>query len=165
MLNWKVATLGLSIVVLPTAAHANWTTSVEDDIFSGGKKATMLGLISSGSFVVADCVSGGELSLGYAEKGAWVDGLERLNFRLLVKVDGETVREFAGKASQRNEQAWQVEADQADEVLSAIKAIGGARKQVLIGIQEPVTGTKFSGTVRSAGSTRAVKQFLDACGL
>jgi hypothetical protein len=165
MLNVKAFVLAVAIAAVPAAAQASWATTVEDDIFSGGKKAMMLGMVSSGSFVVADCESGGDLSLGYAEKGDWADGLQNLNFRLLVKIDGEAVREFDGKARQRNEQAWQVTADKPDEVLAAIRAIGGAQKQVLIGVQEPVTGTKFSGTARSAGSTRAVKQFLEACGL
>ncbi|MCX5495581.1 hypothetical protein OSH11_12760 [Kaistia dalseonensis] len=153
------------IVVLPSIARADWLTNVEDDIFSGGKKATMLGYISAGSFFTADCVTDGSVSLAYAEKGKWVDGLDLLKFRLLVKVDAGAVREFVGKASQRNDETWQVEATDQDDVLATIKAIGNTKKQVLIGLQEPVTGMKYSGTVTARGSTRAVKQFVEACGI
>lgn len=153
------------IAVAPSIAHADWLTKVEDDIFSDGKKATMLGAISVGSSLIADCTTGGPVSLAYAETGEWQDGLELLKFRLLVKIDSSPVREFVGTAGQRNEKTWQVEAASGDDVLAAIKAMADSKKQVLVGLQEPITNIKYSGTVTARGSSRAVKQFLEACGL
>ncbi len=146
------------------AAHAQWDTKIEDDIFSGGKKAMLLGIISPNSFVVADCDSSGELSIAYSEKGEWNAGMALGEFRLLIKVDSGSVMEAKAKAEERNSDYFQITSDDTDVVLEMIKQIALAKRSILVGIEEPSFDMKHSATIGASGSTKATKRFLDACG-
>lgn len=146
-------------------AGAQWDTKVDDDIFSGGKKALLLGFITSDSFLVADCDSSGELSFAYAQVGDWEEAMTLGNFRLLVKVDDNPVIEVAGKAEQRNNRSYQITSSDDAASLEIVRQIGVARRSILVGVEEPSFGMKYSATAKAAGSTSAVKRFLGACSI
>jgi hypothetical protein len=146
------------------AAQAQWDTKIEDDIFSGGKKAMLLGIISPNAFVVADCDSSGELSIAYSEKGEWSDGMALGQFRLLIKVDGGPIIETKAKAEERNSDYFQITSNDAEVVLEMINQIALAKRSILVGIEEPTFDMKHSATIGASGSTKATKRFLEACG-
>lgn len=152
-------------VLVAGHAQAGWYTTIEDEIFSGGKKAMLIGEISPDAFVVADCVSGERLSFGYAEIGEWKEGYSTLTARILIKVDGGQVHELVGAASERNSTYFQFVATEADMITPVLKDIGGAKKPILVGIEVAGSDNKHSATIHPSGSTKAIKQFMEACGL
>ena len=125
----------------------------------------LIGEISPDAFVVADCVTGERLSFAYAEAGDWKEGYSSLTARILVKVDGGQVHELVGAASERNSTYFQFVATEADIITPLLKDIGGAKKPILVGIEVAGSDSKHSTTITPSGSTKAVKQFMEACGL
>jgi hypothetical protein len=139
-------------------------TSAEDDIFSGGQKATLIGHVDPFHALVFDCDSE-RLTLSLIEKSKWQKGMELANYRLLVKVDQGAIHDFAAKGSQRNEQYSQVATADRDKILGLLREIRDAQAQIQIGMQIKETGSKWSGTSSVAGSTREADRFLQACNL
>lgn len=153
--------LGLAVT---SAANADWMTSVEDDIFSGGQKAMLMGNIDPYHALIFDCDSNG-LSMNLLEKAKWESGMARASYRLLVRVDQGEVYDFAAKGSQRNDLFTQTSVLDKDEVLKLLGEIRDAQQQVQVGLQIKEIGAKWSGIASAAGSTRETDRFLNACNL
>jgi len=145
-------------------ASAGWMTKTEDDIFSGGQKAMLIGEVDPFHALVFDCDSE-NLAFSLIEKSKWQEGMELVSHRLLVKVDEEGIHDFAAKGSQRNEHYVQISTADRDKILGLLKEIRDAQNQIQIGIQIKELGGKWSGTASVAGSTRETDRFLQACKL
>ncbi|AOE86997.1 hypothetical protein [Pseudomonas sp. TCU-HL1] len=145
-------------------ASAGWMTTTQDDIFSGGQKAMLIGEVDPFHALVFDCDSE-RLALSLIEKSKWQEGMELASYRLLVKVDQGAIYDFAAKGSQRNEQYVQSSTADRDKILGLLKEIRDAQAQIQIGLQITETGSKWSGTSSVAGSTREADRFLQACNL
>lgn len=155
------AVVGLT---LSSLASAGWMTTTEDDIFSGGQKAMLLGDVDPFHALVFDCDSE-RLALSLIEKSKWKEGMGLANYRLLVKVDQGEIYDFAAKGSQRNEEFIQVATADRDKILGLLKEIRDAQTQIQIGLQIKETSSKWSGISSVAGSTREADRFLQACNL
>lgn len=151
-------------LTLSSLASAGWITTTEDDIFSGGQTARLIGDLDPFHALVFDCDSE-KLALSLIEKSKWKEGMDLPNYRLLVKVDKGEIYDFAAKGSQRNEEFMQVATAERDKILGLLKEIRDAQTQIQIGLQIKETGSKWSGTSSVAGSTRETDRFLQACNL
>lgn len=159
--NLIAVILGLAIT---SAANADWMTSAEDDIFSGGQKAMLMGSIDPYHMLIFDCDSTG-LSMSLLEKGKWESGMELASYRLLVRVDQNEVYDFSAKGAQRNEQYTQAYVADRTKILKLLGDIRDAQQQIQIGLEIKEIGAKWSGIASAGGSTRETDRFLNACNL
>ncbi|MFJ4051469.1 hypothetical protein [Pseudomonas hunanensis] len=158
------AALGMCGLVISSLASADWITTTQDDIFSGGKTAMMLGYISPFQSVAVDCNSDG-LSLALLQKEKWQEGRPSSAWNLLVKVDGGEVHRFIASSRQRNTEYVQYVTFEKDEILKVLADLRNAKVQILLGLQSDEFDAKWSGTAPVSGSTRETDKFMQACKL
>ncbi|MGE9763917.1 hypothetical protein [Pseudomonas sp. PDM20] len=151
-------------LTLSSAASAGWLTSTQDDIFSGGQKAMLIGEMDPFHALVFDCDSE-RLGMALIEKSKWQEGMERASYQLLVKVGQGTIHDFAAKGSQRNEEYVQIATSEREPLLLLLDEIRNAKGRIQVGLQNTDTDSKWSGIASSAGSTRETDRFLQACKL
>lgn len=86
-----VTTLAFSSLV-----SAEWSATIEDDIFTGKKKASLVGRISLNQMLVFDCDSQ-DLTFSFLERSRRVESedFSRPIFRLVAKVDHGKIRCFS----------------------------------------------------------------------
>lgn len=156
-----VALLGLA-TSSPTLAE--WSTTTQDDIFSGGKKAMMLGSISPAQAIAFDCDSE-QLTLALLQKEKWADTRASTGWDLLVKVDKGEIHRFKAQSAQRNDAYVQFITYEKDEILKLLPELRNAKAPILLGLQSEEFDSKWSGTVPATGSTRETDKFLQACNL
>ncbi|HCR1893016.1 TPA: hypothetical protein ONC27_004777, partial [Enterobacter asburiae] len=95
----------VAAVLASPIAHAQWVTNTEDDLFSGGKKAMMLGEVSSDNgAIVFDCTKE-KLSAAYVEMDKSTESLSEVPMDLIMKVDGNTAVKLDATLSRRNVQS------------------------------------------------------------
>ena len=156
-----IATIGLSISV---TASAEWYTTTQDDIFSGGKKAMMSGDISPALSVAFDCDSE-SLSLALLQKEKWPEGQDTSAWNLLIKVDKGEIHRFTAQSAKRNSDYTQYVTFEKNEILRVLTELRDAKSVVLLGLQSEELDSKWSGTISVGGSTRETEKFLQACKL
>lgn len=156
-----VAAIGL---VVAASANAEWYASIEDDIFSGGKKAIVLGDVGPGHSLAFDCAEG-ELTAALLEEGAWSETDSPLSAVLLIKVDDNAPIQFDARYGERNAKYKQIISLDRDTTLKALKEIQAAQHKILVGVKFVAIDSKWSGTAPVTGSTREVGRFLEACKL
>ena len=146
------------------AAMAQWSTGVEDDIFTGGKKATMIASIGDydGSRgLIFDCTKS-ELSFAYIERSNEPDKVAKIPVDMFIKVDsGEIIKTKSG-FDQRNDKYIQVGIDDKDVITQILKESAKAKSKIIVGISSDITG-KNSVTASVSGSSKAINQFVTAC--
>lgn len=145
-------------------ASAGWLTTTQDDIFSGGQKAMLIGEVDAFHALVFDCDSE-RLSAALIEQSKWHEGMELASYKLLVKVDQGEIYDFPGKGSQRNEKYTEVATNDKEQILKLLNEIRDAKSKIQIGMQIVETNGKWSGIASPAGSTRETDRFLQACKL
>lgn len=156
-----IAFVGISI---SSAASADWSTSTEDDIFSGGKKAMLLGNISPNQMVAFDCDSEG-LSLALLQKEKWPSERTSSAWKLLIKVDKGEIHHFTAESAKRNDDYAQYVTHEKEEILKVLADLREAKSVIQLGIQSEEFDSKWSGTVSAGGSTRETDKFTQACKL
>ena len=126
----------VAAVLASPIAHAQWVTNTEDDLFSGGKKAMMLGEVSSDNgAIVFDCTKE-KLSAAYVEMDKSTESLSEVPMDLIMKVD---------------------------QLKTVLKQLQGAKSKVLVGVQTKDGGNQHSMSANVSGSTTAVNSFIKAC--
>lgn len=158
------AVAGMLGLAVSTLANAGWSTTVQDDIFSGGKSAMMVGTISAYQSVVLDCNSEG-VTLALIQQEKWQEGHDNSTWSLLVKVDDGDVHRFTAASGRRNDKFSQYGTAEQDEILKVLNDLRNAKSQVLLGLQSDVYNAKWSGTAPVNGSTSAADRFMQACKL
>lgn len=156
-----VALIGMAV---SSAASADWYTKTQDDIFSGGKKAVLLGSINPGQAVAFDCDSE-HLSFAFLQKEEWAKGRTSSTWKLLVKVDNGEVHRFTSESEKRNDEYVQYATEEKEEIMKLLIELRNAKLVIQLGIQSEEFDSKWSTTVSPAGSTRETDKFLQACQL
>ena len=154
------------LLLVPAIALAQWTTSAEEDIFTGGKKATMVATIgdyNSTTAIIFDCTKNG-LSFAYVEKSN--DPIKKANadipFDMIVKIDAGEIRKTNAVADQRNDQYIQIISTERDLIIQILKEASKAKSKMIVGISNDAIG-QHSVTATVNGSSKAVNQFASAC--
>lgn len=153
---------GVLALIVSSVACAGWQTTTKDDIFSGGKSASMLGEVSSSQAIIFDCAAD-SLQLALVEKGKVGEGASEL-WSMLAKVDGGKIHRFETLQSQRNDKFIEFGTGETEEILSLLKDLRNAKSTLLLGLQAK-NGGKWSGSANVNGSTKAVNDFVQACNL
>ncbi|UMB78180.1 hypothetical protein FXN80_07195 [Dickeya fangzhongdai] len=153
-----------AMIFISPFTHAEWMTKVDDDVFSGGHKAVMMGSLgNSSSLVIFDCTKG-KASIAYAEADKTSNNPD-FPADLIIKIDGNDPIKFDAMISRRNDKTIQVGSDDMDKVTQVLKLLKTAKSKFLVGIQTKDGGhqSSFSGGV--SGSTNSVNSFASACEL
>lgn len=146
------------------AAHAQWATSVDDDIFSGGKKATMVASIgdyNDSSALIFDCTKN-ELSFAYIERSNQPEKASHLPVDMFVKIDSGEIKKMKSSFEERNDKYIQAGVDDKDVITQILKEAVKAKSKMIVGISSDVIG-QHSVSANVAGSSKAVTQFATAC--
>jgi len=160
--NKLIKIVVLSSLVSPFA-HAQWFTNVEDDLFSGGKKAVMMGdLTSSTGAIIFDCTKD-KLSAAYVEEDGSTKEVGHIPMDLVLKVDGKDTTKLDASLSRRNAKSVQVSSDDAEKIKPLLKQLQEAKSKVLVGIQTKDGGNQSSFSGNTSGSTAAATSFIKAC--
>lgn len=163
MIKSNIIKITLIAAFFSPLAHAQWLTDTEDDLFSGGKKAMMIGtLTSSSSAIIFDC-SKGKLSVAYVEEDKSSDFSADIPADLIIKIDGNTAIKLDASLSRRNAQAVQAKSDDLENITPLLKQIQSAKSKVLVGLQTKDGGNQSSFSGNVSGSTAAVDSFVKAC--
>ncbi|EAB4767262.1 hypothetical protein [Escherichia coli] len=158
----------LKMVLITTAiispiAQAQWLTQTEDDLFSDGKKAAMIGETSSdNSAIIFNCTKN-TLTAAYVEMDKTHESTAKMPMELVMKVDGNNALKFNATLSRRNVQALEIATNDAEQLKILLKQLKEAKSQVLVGAQTEDGGSKFSLSANVSGSTSAVNKFVAAC--
>ncbi|WP_334677549.1 hypothetical protein [Klebsiella pneumoniae] len=160
----RLINAALAAVLLTSfASHAQWLTKVDDDLFTGGKKALMIGdLSSSNSGLIFDCTKN-KLSVAYVETDKSSDSVPAIAMDLIIKVDGNPANKLEASLSRRNAQAIEVSTDDAEKITAVLKQLQNAKSKVLVGIQTQDGGNQSSFSGNASGSTAATNSFIKAC--
>lgn len=158
----KILAGGLLLSCFSMTAFGGWFTQVEDDVFTGGKKAMLGGDIGPNHGLLFNCDSDG-LTMSFLERRADDEPIRSREFNLVVKVDGQPVRKFSGSSSIRNKDWWHIETNDSDGIVQLLEELKSAQSKVLVGIQAVGFDNKWSGTANASGSTRETERFLKAC--
>src|SRR5690606_7218438 len=156
-----VTTLAFSSLV-----SAEWSATIEDDIFTGKKKASLIGRISLNQMLVFDCDSQ-DLTFSFLERSRRVESedFSRPIVRLIAKVDHGKIHEFDASAGRRNENYVAMTVVDRGGILDLLKEIRNAQSKIQLGLHERLTDSRWSGTASVRGSTRETTRFLKACEL
>lgn len=154
----------LSFMLYPFVASAIWTTSTEDDIFTGGKKATTVASIGDSygdNAIIFECTKN-NLKFSYIERASDPSKAEGAAVDLIVKIDSGDVKRMNGIVSPRNSNYVQVTADDRDTIIQILKESAKAKSKMVVGLSNESIG-QSSFTVNAVGSSKAVSQFVTAC--
>ena len=151
----RTAVLTLTTLIFATQASAQWMAKVEDDIFSGGKKAMLIGEVDNFHAFVFDCDA----------ESAKGDSAAKVAASLIVKVDQGQIQRFVATTSQRNDTHWQALTSDREQILNILTQIRDAESGIQIGVQVPDIDFKWSGVASPAGSTKETDRFVAACKL
>ncbi|MBK5553815.1 hypothetical protein JFU49_26560 [Pseudomonas sp. TH03] len=151
-------------ITFSSIASAYWSATIQDDIFSGGKKAMLLGDISPGQTLAFDC-DASDLSIALLQKSKWPEGRESSSWKLLIKVDQGEIHKFTAESSKRNEDYIQYSTNEREEILKVLSELRDAKSSVQLGIQSNEFESKWAGAMPVSGSTRETDRFMQACKL
>lgn len=147
-----------------TSASAQWMAKVEDDIFSGGKKATLFGEIDSHHSFVFNC-DAENLAFAVVGESRKGDEAAHVTASILLKIGQGQIQRITAATSQRNENHWQAESVDREQILAILKQIRDADGNIQVGVQAPDIDFKWSGVAGAAGSTKESDRFVSACKL
>lgn len=149
--------------LMASTAHARWVTNTEDDLFSGGKQAMMVGEVSNpNGAIIFDCTKQ-KLKVAYVEMDKTTEITSDIPMDLILKVDGNTAIKIDASLERRNVQSVQISSDDTEQIKALLKQLKDAKSKMQVGAQTKDGGnqTSFSGNV--SGSTTAVTSFVNAC--
>lgn len=149
-----------ALLLSATSAMA-WETTVEGPDVFGVTKA--LGGTSNGrEFMVVQCNSDGDLYLALISPKKEFEDVPEIPATFLIQIDSETPHKLDATLRAWNDKnAGIVASGRSDDVVSALKAIGTAKRNVNVGFE--VAGMRESATFGARGSTKAVETIIKSC--
>lgn len=158
------AALGLLLATTP--AFAQWATTVEEDLFSDGGSATMIGLISMNASIYATC-DAESMSIAYIEAASDAGELSAPVEVGEIVIKGDNGSRHASKTSiyRHNNTYVGFSFDDSEGVLAVIRDIGKASSKISVGLDLILSDKPMTVSASAQGSSKAVKQFLEACGV
>ncbi|EAT6024883.1 hypothetical protein GZ440_003556 [Salmonella enterica] len=161
-INTGILVLGL--MLMSGSAFAEWDTKVEDDAFSDGHTATMMGAESLLNGVAFDC-SSDSLSVSYIEQADSKKVTENIPVDMLFRVDGNEPVKFNGHTVVRNNNYYGIVGNDVDAIKVLLAQLRQAKRRILVGIKSQENDKKMSFSLNASGSTTAVNKFIKACNI
>lgn len=152
-------------IACPLAAHANWLTEIEADVFSGGNQVFMTSDPTDAWIVVGSCsdANGIRLSVVEGNKTDAADGRDPST--IIVKPDNGNRVRADGTFYRHNANSVGVSFDDAFMIPVALQAMGKADRSISLGLRIETTGYQQTRTISARGSKKATDAFMEACGL
>lgn len=158
---FRICIIAASLIA--STAHARWATNTEDDLFSGGKQAMMIGELSSqNSAIIFDCTKQ-NLKVSYVEMDKTSEVTSDIPMDLILKVDSNNPVKLDATLTRRNVQSVQISANDDEQIKTLLKQIKDAKSKIQIGVQTKDGGNQISLSGNASGSTTAVSSFASAC--
>jgi hypothetical protein len=129
------SSLAIVFAAIPFPALASWSTTVEDDLFSGGQKAMMIGDINQSMYIVLDCKKD-FATITVIEKGEWSAEYEGHTVRGLLKVDSNPSYDFQAVIVKRNSEYFGYEFNNVQIVAAMAKEIKESRSKITVGLED-----------------------------
>ncbi|OIN18270.1 hypothetical protein AO411_2003310 [Salmonella enterica subsp. enterica serovar Sarajane] len=161
----KLKYIFLLTALLAPVAYADWDTQTDDDVFSGGKRAMLLGVLSSvGHNVVFDC-SENKLMFSFLEEdnNSMLDA--PIPVDLFVKIDDNEIAKLNALMMRRNSKFMGAESSDEDNIIKLLKQLRSAKKKIIVGIQDKDGENRQSYSGDVVNSTSAVSNFVKACNI
>jgi hypothetical protein len=152
------------LLLVPAIALAQWATNAEEDIFTGGKKATMVATVGdydSNTAIILDCTKN-DLSFSYVEKSSNPVNASNITVNMVVKIDRGEIKKTTAVFEQRNDQFIQATMSDRDLIIQILKEASKAKSKMIVGLSNDAIG-QHSVTAAMNGSSKAVNQFASAC--
>lgn len=158
------ATLLLCAFLWTGQAYAQWMTTVEDDLFSDKKIATMIGVGGVHWSIYAHCSDADGMKLSYIEKGDPSGITSPLMVgKIVLKPDTGQRWTSETRMYWHNDSYIGFDyANQAD-IPKIIEEIGAAKRTILVGL-DLALDSPSTISLTASGSSKAARQFLAACG-
>lgn len=150
-------------ILSTSAAIADWHTEVEEDLFSDGKKATMVGMMDASHFLFIRCTNQSDLEIAFIEKGEWEEGMSLVPLELVVRVDENDRHTSKGAFYKHNADFYGLRFESLEDKWLLVKQIAEARRQIQIGVLIRVSDQKWSGSMSASGSTKSARRLMEAC--
>ncbi|ACS86417.1 hypothetical protein [Musicola paradisiaca] len=160
-----ISAMFLSAALLPATTLAAWQTKVEDDVFTGGKKAAMAVLTDDKSTqhgLMFEC-NKNDLSFAYVEKGAFKEAKANMAADLLIKIDEGEVVTLPIVYQKRNDEYVQGKTTDKEKIVAVLKQAKTAKTKILVGIKAGEKKTTFATS--AANAQTSVAAFVKACNL
>lgn len=153
----------ISMLFFSGAASAQWATSTEDDIFTGGKKATMVASLGdySTNALIFDCTKN-DLTFAYVEPSNEPEKVTNIPVEMVVKVDSGDIKKMQSGFGQRNDKYIEVSVSDRDIITQILKEASKAKSKMVVGISGDEIG-QHSVTANVSGSGKAINKFSAAC--
>ncbi|OWF84500.1 hypothetical protein B4907_07685 [Yersinia kristensenii] len=158
----KISLLGT--LLLSPLAYAQWGTVVDDDLFTGVKSYLAGDLRGNSSALLFDCTSN-TLSISYIEKHTQKESDSVIPLNLIVKVDADEAQKMNAQSGMRNSNYMGITSDDKEKIIPILKSLQQAKNKFLVGVETKDGGHQYSNSGVVAGSTKAVDQFIKACGI
>lgn len=159
---FSLGVLSIALSITSAAAFADWAVEIEDDVFTGGQKAMLIGAEHELNGVVVDC-SKDELKVTYIERSETKNITEGLPVEMIFKVDQSSPIKFDAQTVVRNNDYFGIESDDSDNLKLFLSQLRNAKQKILIGIRYPHNDSKASFTLSASGSTASVSKLVKAC--
>ena len=155
-----------ALALSTTAANAEWMTTVEEDLFSEGSTATMIGLISLNSSIYATC-NADSVTIAYVEAaGDASEVTEPIELGEIVFKGDNSERHLSKTSIYRHNNGYVgFTFDDTDRVVDVIRDIGKADSKISVGLNLVLSDKPMTVSVSARGSSKAVKSFFEACGI
>lgn len=161
-----VVTALLSAVYLPVA-QASWKTIVENDIFSGGKKAELIGEISNtNQSVTFDC-SKDNLTVSQVEEDRNTTVAKKSAYQTLVKVDDNSPVVLNTTLVRRSPESIALVSTEKEKIMTLLQQLQAqtSGQDFLTGDMDNKGNHLSSGSGSVSFAKKAVNKFIAACSI
>lgn len=148
-------------------AHATWKTNIENDIFTGGKSAELVGDINNkNQSLIFDCAAG-QLSVSQVEQNSSTVVKGSHHYQSLIKIDDNEPLTFNATLSRRNPQSIQLESRENDKIKTLLSQLLAqqSREDFLVGVKDSKGRQLSSGAGSVSFANKSVKKFISACNI
>lgn len=156
----------LSTTYLPVA-QASWKTVVENDIFSGGQKAELIGEISGeNQSVTFDC-SKDNLTISQVEADRDTAVAKKSTFQTLIKVDDNSPVALNTTLVRRSPESIALISTEKEKIMTLLQQLQAqtSGKDFLIGDIDSKGSHLSSGSGSVSFAKKAVNKFITACNI
>lgn len=156
----------LSTIYLPVA-QASWKTVVENDIFSGGKKAELIGELSNANQSVTFDCSKDNLTISQIEEDRNTAVAKKSTYQTLIKVDDNSPVALSTTLIRRSPESIALISTEKEKIITLLRQLQAqtSGQDFLIGDIDSKGNHLSSGSGSVSFARKAVNKFIAACNI
>ena len=155
------------LTLIPGIASADWYIDLKGPDVFGEKSAMLIGQFSNSKDGLRfDCTGDGQYSIMWMiSSGEPMYNVRSLTTNIVMKTDQAKALSVSAVLQSFNETYIAAKAENDPAIISMLTGIAEASVKIDVGYMMPEIGKKASGVIGATGSTSAVRQFKEQCGL